>query len=73
MRVANTVLPFKDCCGETILPKGWKLNKAGEKPTFEDTVLLMHAEVEKDNSKDTFASDDDAHKADMGPGSHVLR
>ena len=48
-------------------------NEAGKKPTFEDMVLLMHAEVEKDNSKDTFASDDDAHKADMGPGSHVLR
>ena len=34
--------------------------------------MLMHAEVEKDNSKDTFASDDDAHKADMGPGSKII-
>ena len=31
------------------------------------------AEVENDNSKDTFACDDDAHKADMGPESQVLR
>ena len=69
----NTVLPFKDCCGETILPKGWKLNEAGEKTTFEDMVLLMHAEVEKKDSKDTFACNDDAHKAYMGPESHVLR
>ena len=30
------------------------------------------AEVEKDDSKDTFACDDDAHKADMVPKSHVL-
>ena len=30
------------------------------------------AEVEKDDSKDTFACDDDAHKADMCPESHVL-
>ena len=44
-----------------------------KKPTFEDMVLLMHAEVEKDDSKDTFECDDDAHKADMGPESHVLR
>ena len=36
-------------------------------------VLLMHAEVEKDDSKDTFECDDDAHKADMGPESQVLR
>ena len=36
-------------------------------------VLLMHAEVEKDDSKDTFACDDDAHKADMGPESQVLK
>ena len=34
------VLPFKDGCGETILPKGWKLNKAGKNPTFEEMVLL---------------------------------
>ena len=47
--------------------RGWR------KTTFEDMVLLMHAEVEKDDSKDTFACDDDAHKADMGPESHVLR
>ena len=37
----NIFLPFKDCCGEIILPKGWKLNEAGEKPTFEEMVLLM--------------------------------
>ena len=36
-------------------------------------VLLMHAEVKKDDSKDTFACDDDAHKADMGLESRVLR
>ena len=30
------------------------------------------AEVEKDDSKDTFACDDDAHKVDMCPESHVL-
>ena len=36
----DTVLPFKDCCGETILLKGWKLNEAGEKPSFEEKVLL---------------------------------
>ena len=40
---------------------------------FEDMVLLMHAEVEKDDSKDTFACNDDAHKADMGPENPVLR
>ena len=34
------VLPFKDGCGETILPKGWKLNEAGKNPTFEEMVLL---------------------------------
>ena len=70
---SNIILPFKDCFGETILPKGWNLNEAGEKPTLEDMVLLMHAEVEKDDSKDTFACNDDAHKAYMGPESHVLR
>ena len=37
---SNIILPFKDCFGETILPKGWKLNEAGEKPTFEEMVLL---------------------------------
>ena len=36
----NIVLPFKDCCGEIILPKGWKLNEAGKKPSFEEMVLL---------------------------------
>ena len=44
----NIVLPFKDCCGEIILPKGWKLNEAGKKPTFLGNGL---AEVEKDDSK----------------------
>ena len=34
---------------------------------------MMQAEVEKDDSKDTFACDDDAHKADMGLESRVLR
>ena len=37
---SNIILPFKDCFGETILPKGWKLNEAGEKPTFEEMSLL---------------------------------
>ena len=35
------ILPFTDCFGETILPKGWKLNEAGENPTLEEMVLLI--------------------------------
>ena len=42
-----------------------ELNEAGEKPNFEEMV-------EKDDSKDTFACDDDVHKVDMCPESHVL-
>ena len=33
-------MPFKECFGGKILPKGWKLNEAGENPTFEEMVLL---------------------------------
>ena len=46
------ILPFTDCFGETILPKGWKLNEAGEKPYFRGNGL---ADVDRDDSKDTFA------------------
>ena len=38
---SNIILPIKDCFDETILPKGWKLNEASEKPTGEEMVLLM--------------------------------
>ena len=63
------ILPFTDCFGETILPKGWKLNEAGEKPYFRGNGL---ADVDRDDSKDTYACDDDAHKVGMCPESHVL-
>ena len=63
------ILPFTDCFGETILPKGWKLNEAGEKPYFRGNGL---ADVDRDDSKDTFACHDDAHKVDMCLESHVL-
>ena len=36
----NIVLPFKDCCGETILPKGGKLNETSKKTYFHHKTRL---------------------------------